>query len=143
MFLLGNVNITPKKKESGAYKGENAAPSKITNIQRAIICKRRAAGEAYSSISIDYPIGLTGIRAVVKDWGPLNGYPFIRQVATKSKYLKLSDKDRKAICKRRNKGETLASITEDYPVGMTSILTVLSSWGPLNGYPYVRKRPIK
>lgn len=61
---------------AGAFRGEKARSSKISNQQRVEICKRRAAGETYNEISKDYPLTLTGVRAVCQTWGPENGYSF-------------------------------------------------------------------
>ena len=65
-----------KNIELGAYKGENAGPSKISDNDRKEICLRRYGGESYRQISNDYPLGLTGIKAVCDTWGPRNGFPF-------------------------------------------------------------------
>jgi group I intron endonuclease len=70
-----------KKRDSGVYKGERAGPSKVTDADRRAICDRRAKGESYASISATYPVGLTGVRAIIKDWGPSNGFPFLKIVA--------------------------------------------------------------
>ncbi len=126
------------RKATGAYSGENAGPSKVSDKDRRAICKRRAAGESYASIAEDYPLGLTGIRAVVKTWGPQNGYPFNSIVASKDIVTKLSDKDRKAICKLHSKGISVQVLAKDYSVGETTAYTVLTVWGPANGFPYTR-----
>ncbi|QZP17710.1 hypothetical protein K6112_06765 [Methylophilales bacterium] len=86
-----NVRIRLEKRaahkkniELGVYKGENSGPSKISDDERQEICLRRYDGESYKRISNDYPLGLTGIKAVCFDWGPRNGFPFKRIVAKRS-----------------------------------------------------------
>ena len=70
--------------ELGVYKGENAGPSKISDKDRKDICLRRYKGESYKQISNDYPLGLTGIKAVCETWGPRNGFPFKKIIAKRS-----------------------------------------------------------
>ena len=74
-----------KNIELGAYKGENAGPSKISDNDRKEICLRRYEGESYNQISNDYPLGLTGIKAVCDTWGPRNEFPFKKLVAKRSR----------------------------------------------------------
>jgi TusA-related sulfurtransferase len=74
-----------KNIELGAYKGENAGPSKISDNDRKEICLRRYEGESYNQISNDYPLGLTGIKAVCDTWGRRNGFPFKKLVAKRSR----------------------------------------------------------
>lgn len=124
--------ITRRLKESGAYKGERSGPSKVSDMQRADICERRIQQESYLSISIDYPIGLTGIKAICEAWGPLNGYPFLHIIAMRN--TKLDTEDRNAICLAYMQGSSMKTLAQQYPVGETSIHTVLRVWGPANGY---------
>ena len=70
--------------ELGVYKGENAGPSKISDYERKEICLRRYEGESYKQISNDYPLGLTGIKAVCDTWGPRNGFPVKKIVAKRT-----------------------------------------------------------
>jgi group I intron endonuclease len=121
------------KVESGAYKGENAGPSKVTDEQRREICLRRTNGESYASISRDFPIVLTGVRAICKDWGPMNGFPFIEVVAKRAS-KKLDDNKRSEICNAYLTGTTISLLATEFNVGETTIHTTLRQWGPANGY---------
>jgi group I intron endonuclease len=78
-------NAFVEKRDSGAYKGEKAGPSKVSDKDRAEMCIRRANGDSYGTIADAYPIGLTGVRAIIKDWGPPNGFPFMKMIAPKKR----------------------------------------------------------
>lgn len=121
-----------QKKASGGFRGENAGPSKITDIQRALICQRRHNGEAYAVIAKDYPLGLTGIRAICEQWGPLNDFPF-KKIVSKRK-SRLSDENRAEICKAYIGGQKMSLLAERFKVGETTIHTVIRVWGPQNGF---------
>ena len=125
------------KKSAGSFKGENAGPSKVLDADRAEICRRRAVGEAYSSIAADYPLGLTGIRAVVKDWGPLNGFPF--QSMTAKRGTKLTDDQKAVACKRCAAGESYLALAREFAVGETTMFEIIRRWGPENGFPYASR----
>ncbi|GLC63093.1 hypothetical protein PLESTB_001979900 [Pleodorina starrii] len=114
------------KKAAGGFKGEKARASKVTDQQRAEICRRRAAGESYSAIARDVSLKLTGVRAVVLHWGPLNGYPFLRVVAASNHRAKLTDKDRMTIISRYNDGEAIAALASAFNV-ITAALTVAAA----------------
>ncbi|SDY70194.1 hypothetical protein [Citreimonas salinaria] len=129
---------TARRKAAGEYKGENAGPSKVSDAQRAEICLRRAAGESYRSISEDFPLGLTGVRAVAKDWGPLNGFPFEKIVAHSDHRSKLTDDQRREIIGRHRNGDTITKLAEAFEVGATTIYWTISEWRPRNDLPYVR-----
>lgn len=128
------------KKAAGGFKGEKARASKVTDQQRAEICRRRAAGESYSAIARDVSLKLTGVRAVVLHWGPLNGYPFLRVVAASNHRAKLTDKDRMTIIARYNGGEAIAALASAFNVGATTIYMTVSDWGPKHGFPYLRRK---
>lgn len=121
-----------QKKASGGFRGENAGPSKITDIQRALICQRRHNGEAYAVIAKDYPIGLTGIRAICEQWGPFNGFAF-KKIVSKRK-SRLSDEDRAEICKAYIGGQKMSFLAEKFKVGEATIHTVIRIWGPSNEF---------
>lgn len=63
-----------RKKLAGEFSGGNAPASKVSDSDRIDICRRRIAGESYRAIAEDYPVGLTGIRAICTTWGPKNGF---------------------------------------------------------------------
>jgi hypothetical protein len=63
-----------QKKLAGEFSGGNAPASKVSDSDRVDICRRRNAGESYRAIAEDYPVGLTGIRAICTTWGPKNGF---------------------------------------------------------------------
>ena len=63
-----------KKRLAGEFRGEKGRASKVSDADRKEICRRRSAGESYRAIAEDYPIGLTGIRAICVTWGRENGY---------------------------------------------------------------------
>jgi group I intron endonuclease len=120
------------KKAAGGFRGENAGPSKISDLERALICQRRHKGESYASIAKDFPLVLTGIRAICEDWGPLNGFPFNRLVAKRKS--KLSDQDKVEICKAYQGGLKMGPLSKKFNVRETTIHTVLRVWGPVNGF---------
>ena len=51
---------------------------------------------------------------------------------------KLTNEQRKAICQRRQAGESYASIAKDFTVGLTGVRSVCQSWGPENGYSFAK-----
>lgn len=120
------------KKAAGGFRGENAGPSKVSNFDRGVICQRRHNGESYSAIAKDYPLVLTGVRAICEEWGPSNGYSF-KKISAKRK-SKLSNDDKISICKAYSAGEKMASLSKKFNVGETTIHTVLRVWGPANGF---------
>lgn len=115
-----------RRVDAGEFRGEGAGPSKITNVERAQICQRRAAGESYASIALDFPLGLTGVRAVCTDWGPLNGFPFQQVIAKRRS--KLSDEQREEICQAHRNGATYKELAARYAVSETTIHTVIKVW---------------
>lgn len=118
--------------EAGEFKGEGAGASKVTNEERAEICRRRAAGESYASIASDFPVGLTGVRAICADWGPLNGFPFGKIVAKRGS--KLSDETRREICRSHRQGVIYRDLAARYGVSETTIHSVVRAWGATNGF---------
>ena len=117
---------TRELKEAGSYKGERSGPSKVSDSQRAEICKRREKQESYASISKDYPLGLTGIRAICLDWGPENGQPFHKIQAARSS--KLNYEDRREIYLDYMQGTSMKTLSLKYGVGETTIHTAIRLW---------------
>jgi len=129
------------KKAAGAFKGENGRASKVTDQQqRAEICMRRAAGESYRSISEDFPLVLTGVRAVAEVWGPRNGFPFEKIFAKSDHRLKLTDAQRLEVIARYSHGESIADLARSFSVGATTIYSTITVWGPRNGHEYKRRK---
>jgi len=135
---LAHINQIRQKIESGAYKGELAGPSKVTNLARVEICKLRSNGISYLEISEKYPLGLTGIRAICQTWGPLNGFPFLKIDAKRK--TKLSDKSKHDVCKQYSEGLPMSTLAAQYQVGETTIHTILRKWGPENSYTSLRSK---
>jgi len=69
-YELWKVKSKPRRE----YKGQHSPSSKVTDDDRKKICRRRLAGESYASIAKDFPLSLTGVRAICATWGPLNGF---------------------------------------------------------------------
>jgi uncharacterized protein (DUF433 family) len=127
-------------KIDGKFKGEAARPSKISDKQRAEICKRRMAGETYRTIAEKYPIKLTGVRAVCKDWGPNNGYPFEAKIGKSDRKKVVSPETKTAICKEYSEGISVTSLAADYNLSFQMIYTYLAEWGPNHNIPYKKQR---
>ncbi|WP_319467011.1 NUMOD3 domain-containing DNA-binding protein [uncultured Pseudodesulfovibrio sp.] len=132
--------IREEKRLAGAFRGENGRASKVSDAERAEICKRRALGESYKSISNDYPLGLTGVRAVVQTWGPVNGFP-MKQIFAKSNHREvLTPVQRASICRRFAAGEKYQELAKEFEIGETTAYETLRTWGPANGFPYTPSR---
>lgn len=56
----------------------------------------------------------------------------------KSRASKLTDQQRREICHRRQSGESYGSIAENFSVGLTGVRSVCQTWGPLNGFPFLK-----
>ena len=129
-----------KAKSAGKFKGEVAGSSKVTDIQRGKICQRRQKSETYKAIAEDYPITLTGVRAICQDWGPNNGYKFEKQIG-KSKIKKVtSPEDKTTICKSYANGTKPVTLAKHYDLCEGTIYSFLANWGPEHGVPYNRHK---
>lgn len=115
-------------------RGEKAMASKFTDEQRLEICQRRANGDSYKSIGESFGKGFSTIANICKTWGPENGFPFKKIVATREQ--KFSNEQKAMMCKRRIKGETFEAIAKSYGTTFQSVHFVCSSWGPENGFPF-------
>jgi hypothetical protein len=135
--LQKRKELRDKKRKAGAFKGENAPASKVSDTARAEICKRRAMKESYLKIAQDFPISLTGVRAIVQTWGPENGFPFKKVVAQSSHRQKLDAGQRNRICRAYIENRaSMKQLAAKYSVGETTIYETIRSWGPKNGYIY-------
>ncbi|NDV51993.1 NUMOD3 domain-containing DNA-binding protein [Salipiger sp. PrR003] len=126
-------------KRSGKLMGEVAGPSKVSDDDRRKICTRRRNGETYLAISKDYPIGLTGIRAICEAWGPRNGIPFERKIGASELKKVTPDEIKREICNKYAEGQTAISLAEEYNLSVSMIYRYIAEWGPDNGIPYVRQ----
>ena len=125
---------------AGKFKGEAARGSKITNAQRGEICDRRRGGQTYKAIAVDYELTLTGVRAVCKEWGPLNGYEFTAQIGKSSLKKVTSALDKTAICKAYVEGDSAIFLAKKYSLSVGTIYQFLSEWGPQCGIKYIRQK---
>jgi CENP-B N-terminal DNA-binding domain len=82
-----------------------------------------------------FPIVLTGVRAIVKDWGPLNGFPFMDLTAKRGS--KLSNEQKAHACKRFVAGKSYQALAREFGIGETTMFEIVRTWGPENGYPYI------
>ena len=123
-------------KSDGKFKGEAAGPSKISDKQRAEICKLRIAGKTYRTIAEKYPIKLTGVRAVCKDWGPDNGYPFEAKIGKSDRKKTISPETKTAICKEYSEGISATKLAAKYSLSFQMVYTYLAEWGPNHNIPY-------
>lgn len=128
---------------SAAHAGEKSYASKISNVDRKVICERFAAGESYKDIAADYPIKDSAVAYNIKHWGPKNGFPFLSPKLRdcvkfweppKGCRYEVSDEQKAEICLRRLAGESYKSIANDFPYGLTGIRAVCMTWGPKNGF---------
>ena len=56
----------------------------------------------------------------------------------KARASKLTDKQRFEICTRRHARESYKSISIDYNIALTSVKYVCETWGPENGFPFIK-----
>ena len=129
-----------KDKAAGKFRGETARNSKITDQQRVAICEGRKKGETYKAIAKNYPITLTGVRAICQQWGPENGYPFEKQIGKSDLKKVTSPEVKTAICKEYSEGISAMKLATKYDVTFQTVYAFLADWGPKNNIPYIKQK---
>lgn len=133
------VRRRTKKLQSGFYQDERARASKLTNLQRREICEMRLKGFSYKKISENFPVGLTGIKAVCDVWGKKNGYDFYSSPIVAIRKQKYSDEVKERVCKMYKNGNLMIEVSSKMNIPETTVYTIISEWGPIHGYEYKKK----
>jgi uncharacterized protein (DUF433 family) len=123
----------------GYLRGEASASAKLTRRRVLEIVRRCEAGERYSRVACDFPVGKGQVARIMRGeaWAHVTGIEGGpgRPRGEENETAKLTEVDVLEIVRRYEAGETQMSIASDFPVSQSAVSMIVTgeNWAHVTG----------